>query len=272
MKKHTGYLRLECAKKAEKTILQDAYFEGALKITRPLYLTQNGEVYLYIMNPGGGYLDGDSYRIEVELDEKAEAVLTTQSSTKIYKTLQQPAWQEVEIHLKKGSMLEYLPDPIIAYQHARFKQQTVVRMEKGATFICTDICTPGWAPDGSPFQYDLLQLRMDIYQDDQLILFDHVKLEPEKGLKKIGRMEEYTHFGTMIVINEQVNHSLLDELYELICPFTESAIGLSMLNVPGFTLRILAHSTQEIENIIHCCHEKVKQTISDKPVAFLRKY
>lgn len=272
MKKQTGYLRLSFAKKEEKTILQEAYFEGALKVTRPVYLTQSGEAYLYIMNPGGGYLDGDFYRVEIELGKDAEAVLTTQSSTKIYKTLNQPALQEVEIRLQKGSFLEYLPDPIIAYQYAQFKQQTIVRMEKGASFICTDICTPGWSPDGSLFQYDLLQLRLDVYLDDQLILFDHVKLSPDQGMKEMGRMEEYTHFGTLVVINEHINRMFLDELYELLQPFCESRIGFSMLKVPGFALRVLANSTQEIEKIINCCHEKIRKQISEKPFAFLRKY
>ena len=33
--------------------------------------------------------------------------------------------------LKEGSYLEYIPDPLIGYQHARYKQKNVIRMEKG---------------------------------------------------------------------------------------------------------------------------------------------
>ena len=48
--------------------------------------------------------------------------------------------------LKEGSYLEYIPDPLIAYQNARYKQKNVIHMEKGATLLYSDIITPGWSP------------------------------------------------------------------------------------------------------------------------------
>ncbi|MDF2790268.1 MAG: urease accessory protein UreD, partial [Neobacillus sp.] len=157
MENWTGYLQLTGARKGKKTILRESYSEGAFKITKPVYLTTCGEACFYIMNPGGGYVDGDSYKIDICLEEEAMAIVTTQSSTKIYKTRDRPAIQEMSIDLKKGSVLEFMPDPIIAYQHACYKQRTVVQMENGSSLICSEILTPGWAPDGTLFQYGLLQ-------------------------------------------------------------------------------------------------------------------
>lgn len=268
----TGHLQLLCEKKGAKTILQDAYFDGALKITRPVYLEDSGQAGIYMMNTGGGLLNGDRYHMEFVLREGAEAFITTQSSTKIYKTLTQPAVQTIEIHLEKESLLEYLPDPVIAYQDARFKQQMTVRMAKDASFVCTDIFTPGWAPDGTLFRYGLLQGRLHIYVDDRLILFDHVKLEPDEEISGIGCLEGYTHFGTMIVINEQVNRLFLDELNDLINTFSEARTGLSLLTVPGFALRVLANSTQKVETIINCSLEKLRKQDFRVRSSFLRKY
>ena len=56
--------------------------------------------------------------------------------------------------LQSGCYLEYIPDPLIMYQDARYKQKNVIRMEKGATFLYSDILTPGWSPDGDRFSYD----------------------------------------------------------------------------------------------------------------------
>jgi urease accessory protein len=269
----TGYLRLVGSRKKEKTILKESYSEGAFKITRSVYLTSSGEAYFYIMNPGGGYLDGDLYRIEIELGEDAEAVVTTQSSTKIYKTPHHNASQEVIIHLKKGSVLEFLPDPVIAYEQASFKQSTIVRMEQGATLIYTDIFTPGWSADGTLFRYELLQSKMEVYMENSLILFDHIKLEPnEVDLKGIGYMEGFTHFGTMIVIDERVNQLLLEELHELFEPLSGNTIGLSMLSVPGFALRILANTTQNVEKVFSVCHDTLRKKMLKKEPVFLRKY
>nr|WP_263323304.1 urease accessory protein UreD [Neobacillus sp. Marseille-Q6967] len=268
----TGYLRIAAARKREKTILEESYSEGAFKITRPVYLTQGGEAYFYIMNPGGGYVDGDTYKIQISLEEGAEAVVTTQSSTKIYKTRSRPARQEMEIFLKKGSVLEYLPDPVIAYQHACFKQRVIVRMEKGATLICSDIFTPGWAPDGTLFQYDLLKSKMEVYLEDRLVLLDHVKLEPDDDFQGLGLMDGYTHFGMMTVIDHRVNKAFLEELHEVFEPLSGYRIGLSMLSISGFALRILANSTQEIESVIALCHETIRGRLLQKEPVFLRKY
>ncbi|OLS40533.1 urease accessory protein UreD [Bacillus sp. MRMR6] len=268
----TGYIRLAGARKQKKTYLKESYSEGAFKITRPVYLTQTGEAYFYIMSPGGGYINGDSYIIEVLLEENAEAVVTTQSSTKIYKTRSNPAFQQMNIHLKSGSILEYLPDPVIAYQDSCFKQSTVVRMEKGAALIFADIFTPGWAPDGSLFSYDLLQSKMEVYMEDTLVLFDHLKLKPDEDILGIGYMEGYTHFGTMIVIDERINQIFLEEMYELLEPIKTARIGFSMLSIPGFSLRVLANTTQEIEKVLFVCHENIRKKLLVKEPVFLRKY
>lgn len=268
----TGYLRLAAARKKEKTIFKETYAEGAFKITRPVYLTSSGEAYGYVMNPGGGYVDGDFYKISIVLEEGAEVLLTTQSSTKIYKTRTRPAIQEMDIHLKKGSLLEYLPDPVIAYQHACFKQNMIVQMDKGATLVCSDIFTPGWAPDGTLFRYDLLQSKMEVYFEQQLVLFDHIKLEPDEDMTGIGYLEGYTHFGTMIIIDERVNKAFLEELHVLFKPLTEVRIGISMLAIQGFALRVLANSTQAIEHIQSVTHELIRKKILGKEPVFLRKY
>lgn len=268
----TGYLRLTGARKGKKTILKESYSEGAFKITRPVYLTTTGEACFYIMNPGGGYVDGDTYKIDICLEEAAMAMVTTQSSTKIYKTRTRPAIQETSIHLKSESVLEFLPDPIIAYQHACYKQRTVVSMESGASFICSEIYTPGWAPDGTLFQYGLLQSKMEVYLDERLVLFDHVKIQPDEDIMGIGFMEGYTHFGTMIVINDRVNQAIVEKLHDHFDLIPGVRIGLTMLAVPGFALRVLANTTQEIEKVLAYCHESIRNRLLEKEAVFLRKY
>lgn len=273
MSECTGYLQMVCGKREGKTILKDAYFYGAFKVTRPVYLDDSGQACVYVMNPGGGYLDGDVYEIEVYLEPGAEVLLTTQSSTKIYKSLMLPAVQETDIVLQEGSYLEYLPDPTIAYQHARFKQKTVVHMDNDAAFVFTDILTPGWAPDGSWFRYDLLQSRLEVYKDGEVVLHDHVKLQPDADIQEMGSLEGYSHLGSMVVIHEQVTDEFLHHFDEIIQTSQEDVrIGWSMLIIPGFTLRILAHRTQDIEKIFSLCLTLVRERqFGNKPV-FLRKY
>ncbi|WP_438350544.1 urease accessory protein UreD [Paenibacillus sp. FA6] len=270
----TGTLRLVTENKRGRTVAKDVYYEGAFKVTRPTYHDDTGQACYYIMNPGGGYLDGDRYKMEIVLEEKADLLLTTQSATKIYKTPNQAVIQETDILLKAGSVLEYIPDPLIAYRDAEYKQTNIIRMEPGATLICTDIITPGWSPDGVAFSYRLLQLKTEIYMNNRLVVFDHVRLAPgSQQIQDIGYMEGFTHLGSMIAIHEQADIPFIDELYLRIKENIDGCrIGISQLSVPGFILRVFGTSTQKIERVFTECQTILRQEWLGKDYVFLRKY
>ena len=155
----------------------------------------------------------------------------------MYRTPHTHAYQETEIFLKKGSFLEYIPDPLIAYQQARYKQKNVIHMEKGATFLYSDIITPGWSPDGKRFSYEQIQLINEIYMDQELVAYDHIKLSPANhNMENIGHMEGFSHLGSMLVVGEQTTPELLDRLHHVIQAKTDAyKVGLSQLSVKGFT-------------------------------------
>lgn len=270
----TGNLELDLEKRNGRTVAKHVYFQGALKVMRPVYHNNYSFPCYYLLNPGGGYLDGDTYHMKVSLDEDAELTLTTQSATKVYKTPNKEAYQVTEFYLGKNSYLEYLPDPLIAYKDARYFQKNIVHMEKGATLLYSDILTPGWSPSGERFSYDSLRLVNEIYLDNKLVAFDHIKLNPKsQELDSLGFMEGYTHLGSFIVVGEKTNAALLDQLHDTIRQESaEFKAGLSQLNVSGFTIRILANSTQVIERVFTACHHLISKEWYQMKPSFLRKY
>lgn len=274
MSEWTGILELDMENRQGKTVAKNVYFQGAFKVMRPVYLNNYSYPCYYLLNPGGGYLDGDTYRMKVSLDEQAQLTLTTQSATKVYKTPKTEVYQETEFYLKKDSYLEYLPDALIAYQDARYYQKNIVYMEKGATLLYSDIVTPGWSPEGRQFSYDMIRLKTEIYMDNKLVVFDHIKLQPEmQHINDLGFMEGYTHLGSLIVISEKTNDRLLDRLYETIQKEAEDfSFGISNLAVPGFTIRIIANKTQVIERVISACHHVISEEWYQTKPSFLRKY
>jgi urease accessory protein len=274
MKNWTGVLHLNVEERKGKTVAKNVYFQGALKVMRPVYHDDSGQVCYYLLNPGGGYLDGDRYQMKVQLGEQAKLTLTTQGATKIYKTPNKYAYQESEIILKAGSFLEYIPDPLIAYENAHYKQKNVIRMDKTATLLYSDIITPGWSPAGKHFCYKSIQILNEMYIDEELVVFDHLHLKPSvQNIQGLGFMEGFTHLGSMFVVGSQVDHSLLDRLYSSIEVNTHDyKVGLSSLPVPGFTIRMFAHSTQLIERLFANIHQIICQDWFQTKPSFLRKY
>ncbi|MCF3944319.1 urease accessory protein UreD [Oceanobacillus alkalisoli] len=274
MSKWTGVLELDMENREGRSVAKNVYFQGAFKVMRPVYFNKGAFPCYYLLNPGGGYLDGDTYRMKVNLEEEAQLTLTTQSATKVYKTPNKEVYQETHFHMGKNSYLEYLPDALIAYKDARYHQKNVIHMEQGATLLYSDILTPGWSPDGEQFSYNMLRLKTEIYKEGELAAFDHIKLEPKtQQMNELGFMEGYTHLGSFIVVSEQTSDELLDQLYETITGIPgDFSFGISKLAIPGFTVRIMANYTQVIERIITASHHVIsKEWYGTKP-SFLRKY
>ncbi|REB06097.1 urease accessory protein UreD [Sporosarcina sp. BI001-red] len=271
----TGILELDAQKNQYgKTITKNVFFQGAFKVMRPVYHNRSNQPCYYLLNPGGGYLDGDTYRMRITVGEQAMVTLTTQSATKVYRTPTKHAYQEAEIFLQVGSHLQYLPDPLIAYKGASYYQKTIFRMDKGASLLYTDILTPGWSPDGEAFSYDSIRLKTEVYLENELIVFDHIHLNPhEKPMDSIGVMEGYTHLGSFLIVSEQSDVELEEKLVEVINDQSgKFKVGISQLAKAGLSIRVMANTTQLIERIFADCHSLVnKEWFGTEPNP-LRKY
>ncbi|WP_400244395.1 urease accessory protein UreD [Niallia sp. JL1B1071] len=269
---YTGVLQFSAKKRQHKTVLSDCYYEGAMKITRPVYLEESAPS-IYCIHVGGGYVDGDRYKTSICVEENAAISVTTQSSTKIYRTPMDYVKQDTVITLERNSILEHFPDPIIAYEQAKYFQNTVVHMEEGSCYFASDIITPGWAADGSFFKYAWIRSKQKIYRNNKLIFFDHLYLKPEEDFTSIMQMEGFTHIGTLLLVHDQADRSFYQELNHLVEKEEEDIrLGISKLPENGVILRILACNTGIIERIFQSVHTYARKLLLGKEALKWRKY
>ncbi|WP_139368036.1 urease accessory protein UreD [Priestia abyssalis] len=268
----TGSLSIGAKVKHGRTILHDCYYDGALKLSRPVYLEDDHPTF-YLMHVGGGYVSGDLYNQLIVLEEGANLSLTTQSATKVYKTTGEPARQETEIVLKEGSFLSLIQDPLILYKHARYAQMTTVHLEKNASFLMTDILTPGWAENGQFFTYDDIRTKLKVYRNRHLVLSDHLYLKPKKQMEAVMMMGEYTHFGSLLFLHEQADANVIKQLQNIGEKYKEKArIGFSIPPVKGIVIRVLAYRTQVIEALFSECEAMIRKQVLNQPAIHYRKY
>lgn len=122
-----GELALTIAKRANRGVSTTQYHRGVLRVIRPHYDTSGRPNYT-IINPGGAYFGGDRYTIDITVEPAADLLLTTKSTTKVYRTPQGPARQNMTIRLAAGASLDYLPDQLIAYQDGTYRQNTTIEL------------------------------------------------------------------------------------------------------------------------------------------------
>ena len=272
--KETGNIRLFAVHKNNRTIIKDQYYDGAFKLSRPVFLEEGSPTY-FLIHVGGGYVGGDRYHQEFCLEEDAQLALTTQSATKVYKAEGGPAVQKTDITLKKGSFLTYIQDPLIAYESAQYIQETSVRMEAGAGLLLTDMFTPGWSESQMNFTYDWIRSKMNVFYEGKRLIMDHLHLDPSDQMDSILLMEGYSHFGSLLFIHQKLNSIVIKELEGVLIQAeaeTGARIGFSRLPVGGLLLRVLANQTQHLESIFTLCESIFREKVLHKESIFYRKY
>ncbi|ALO67128.1 urease accessory protein UreD [Arthrobacter alpinus] len=270
-----GTLSLDIDRREGRSIAVKQFHDGALRILRPHYLDESGQVCYVVINPGGAYLGGDKYLIEVAVADGAELLLTTQSATKVYRTPNNRAEQHMRVLLGAGSRLELLPDPLIAYREATYAQVTAVDMDPTASLVMAEVVTPGWSPDGKLFRYDEIRMRNEISIGGRLTVLDNLLIRPGSGspVDSTCFMAEYTHLASLLVMDARVDQALVDELHALLAPKNDGGqLGLTLLDGPGLALRALSHSTERLNEMLAAAVDLLRKRWHGQEPLNLRKY
>lgn len=270
-----GYTELTLKKFSKRTGASKSYTVGAAKVSPAIYLDSDEIPCYYLIQLGGGYIEGEYYENQIELLEDSHGVLTTQAANKIYKSENNiPSKQFTKIKLQKGSNLEFINDSVILYKDAIYEQKTEIFLEKGSTLIYSDGITSGWSPDGKLFQYTSAKMKTGIYLEKELIYLDNLKIVPsEYDVQSFGILEGYKNFGTMLVIGEKVDKELVKKVKELTKELDlDLKFGISLLEKNGFVVRILGNLTQDIQKFIGIIHSYLRKEFFDLDSLDLRKY
>lgn len=270
-----GTLSLTIDRRGERCIAVKQFHDGALRILRPHYLDESGQVCYVVINPGGAYLGGDKYLITVAVAEGADLLLTTQSATKIYRTPQSRAEQHMHVELAANARMELLPDPLIAYREASYTQVTTVEMDPTASLIMAEVVTPGWSPDGKLFRYDEVRMCNEISIAGRLTVLDKLLIRPGAGspVDTMCFMGEYTHLASLLVMDARVNAALVDELHARLAPLDpQGQLGITLLDGPGLTVRALSNATESLNKMLDAAVNLLRERWTGQKPLNLRKY
>jgi urease accessory protein len=275
-----GRLQLLIGERNGRSLATHQFHEGALRVLRPHYLDESGQVCYVLVNPGGAYLGADLYLIDVEVADGAKLLLTTQSATKIYRTPGAFAEQRMRLRLGEGARLELAPEQLIAYREASYRQNTSITLRPSSSLIMAEVITPGWSPDGSPFRYEELRLRTEIRVESdnrqELLVLDNVLIRPPLGsVSGMAFLEGFSHVGSLIVVDPRVNQDLADELHAL-SGGHDAYAGLSLTaarqGTAGLVLRSLANSTEELNRLLRDATALLRRRWYGQEPLNLRRY
>jgi urease accessory protein len=275
-----GRLELLITERRGKSIASRQFHQGALRVLRPHYLDDSGQVCYVVVNPGGAYLGADLYVVDVEVGDGARLLLTTQSATKIYRTPGSFAEQRMTLRLGDGAQLELAPDQLIAYREASYRQNTHITVRPSSSLMMSEVITPGWSPDGASFRYEELRLRNEIRVETgsgtELLALDNLLVRPPlNDVTGVAFMEGFSHLGSLIVVDPRVDQALADELHvatQAHAAYTGISLTGSVAGTTGLIVRSLANSTEELARLLGACTALLRHNWNGQDPLNLRKH
>jgi urease accessory protein len=215
-----GILRAEVQQENGRSIVGSLFQKMPLRASSPLYITENGAVFFYIMNPAAGLLQGDQHSVFLRIKPEAQAVVFGQGATKVFRSPQRvPSRQFTTIVVEQGARLEYMPEVVIPFAESCLFSRTNLQISSQAAAFFWEITAPGRAARDELFDYNLLDQQTNIFLDRELIFSDRFVLEPSKvpGLLnkwkgKLGLKHGYTHMGSFWAIDPYLQIIMLELL------------------------------------------------------------
>ena len=273
-----GILDLELQTNNEgKTVVTKQFSQVPLQMQRAMY-TENSlskMAYLYVISPSGGILQGDRYRTDVVLKDKAIAHMTTQGATRIYSMNTNSASQILNITVNEDCYFEYIPDQIIPYKNSRYYQKVNLNVHNNSTLIYSEILTPGRVAMKESFEYDICYLRTHCKDQDKKIRFlENTKIEPKKmRIEDFGVLGEYEIVGTVYILTRKDDvNELENNLNEHIRNLDGVSVGTSILpDELGIIIRVLGNKTDSVFDVIFKILEISRKKILGAEFSKIRK-
>jgi urease accessory protein len=171
-----GSAYLTFTRSGSETVLTRAFATSPAKL---IASKGRGETcWVYAATLGGGLVGGDEIQIHANVTAGARALVTTQASTKIYRSLRRSR-QSIGATVDADALLAVVPDPIVCFADADFTQTQRYDLHDTASLVMVDWMTSGRHAAGERWAFARYESRFDIRRGPQRIFLDGLVLEPD---------------------------------------------------------------------------------------------
>jgi urease accessory protein len=142
--------------------------------------------WVFASSLGGGLVDGDQLALAVDVKADAALLLTTQSSTKVYRSPRGCA-QTLAAQVAPGGLLALCPDPVVCFAEARYAQEIAIELQPGGSLVLVDGLAAGRSARGERWRLARYASAITVGAG----LRDAVVLDPAHGPlpERLGRFD-----------------------------------------------------------------------------------
>ncbi|CAD5320399.1 unnamed protein product [Arabidopsis thaliana] len=199
---------------ASRSILSSSYFLARSPLSLYVEFTVSNFQSLVIKVPAtlnfqaapAGTDVGDSISCEFTIGDGCTAVITTQSSTKVYKAIGSKCSEQIlEARIGSEALLVVIPDPVTCFSTARYYQKQIFRLLSDSNLVLVDWITSGRHANGEKWDFEFYKSINNVYlEDDHPLFLDTVLLEKRSIQSIAERMQDYQAIAMVILFGAKL--------------------------------------------------------------------
>jgi urease accessory protein len=165
-----------------------AYAASPLRLLTPR--NHGRAAWIYTSSYGGGLVGGDHLRLDVEVDAGAAVFVSSQASTKVYRS-PLGSRSELTARISDRGLLVVAPDPVVCFAASTYHQSQRFELERHAGLVAVDWMTSGRRAAGERWAFDEYASRTRVHLDGVLVLYDNLVLRRAMGdlVERMGRFD-----------------------------------------------------------------------------------
>ncbi|XP_027183604.1 urease accessory protein D-like isoform X5 [Coffea eugenioides] len=177
--------------------------------------SQTDTVWIYTITFGGGIVSGDSIKCDISVGDGCTTVLTTQASTKVYKSVESKFSEQVlEARIGSDALLAVIPDPVTCFSTAKYSQTQVFKVFPSSSLLIVDWITSGRYGRGEKWDFELYKSTNNIFLEaDEPLFLDTILLEQGRYSSIAERMQDYQVIAMVILLGPKLKF-IQDQIQE----------------------------------------------------------
>jgi len=250
-----GSLNLTYGQRGSRTELHYSHAEAPLKVQRSFYSEGDPTCQTVMLHTAGGMVAGDRLTTTVHLQPQTQALLTTAAATKVYRSAGAIARHQIRLVLGQGATLEWLPQPMILFGQARYRQDLQVELADGASWLGWEVVRLGRTAREEEFSGGDWRSYTEVWRDELPLWIDRQWVPGHDSVLQTAHgLAGCPVVGTLAWVGQPVPSSTIAEIRQLPIeangePSTKTSsqlgnpVGVTRLEA-GLVCRYRGHSTQ----------------------------
>ena len=135
-------------------------------------------------------MDGDRIALDVDVGPGAAAFLSTQASTKVYRS-QRGTSSELHARVSTEGLLAVIPDPVVCFAASRYRQVQSFDLSADSGLVLVDWVSSGRHASGERWAFDEYVASLRARVEGRLVLHDALALRGDDGdlRDRLGRFD-----------------------------------------------------------------------------------